>query len=90
MQTPMTLKEILLKELETVDDAVVAEAIAWVRARKAKEQPASGEPILRGAKLEDLLQFAGTWAGDDLEECLEMVYATRSRAIFNPKSDPFE
>jgi hypothetical protein len=95
----MTLKEILLQELETADDAFVAETIEWVRAAKQRAQesrqenasipPASGEPILRGSKLEDLIQFAGIWAGDDLEECLETVYATRSQATLNAESDPF-
>lgn len=31
----MTLKEILLQELETADDSVIAEIIDWVRSRKA-------------------------------------------------------
>ena len=29
---------------------------------------------------DDLLAFAGTWAGDDLEQCLEEVYASRTEA----------
>jgi hypothetical protein len=91
----MTLKELLLQELETSDDALIAEILAFVRSRKAPDplhspQPPSGEPIQRGAKLGDLLQFARTWVGDDLEECLETVYATRSQATFNLESDPFQ
>ncbi len=30
-------------------------------------------------KLEELLEFAGTWQGDDLAECLDLVYQSRSR-----------
>lgn len=45
-------------------------------------QPQHAEPILRGAKAGDLLQFAGTWEGDDLEDCLRLVYKTRSQAEF--------
>lgn len=91
----MTLKEILLQELETADDAVIAETIEWVRSRKASKQHQtpelpSGTPILRGAKLGDLLKFAGTWVGDDLEDCLETVYATRSQATFQLDADPFQ
>jgi hypothetical protein len=61
----MTLKELLLQELETSDDALIAEILVFVRSRKAPEplqnpQPPNGEPIQRGAKLGDLLQFAGT------------------------------
>ena len=26
-----------------------------------------------------LLKYAGTWQGDDLEECLRLVYETRGR-----------
>jgi hypothetical protein len=40
------------------------------------------EPILHGSKASDLLQFAGTWEGNDFEECLQMVYETRSKAEF--------
>jgi hypothetical protein len=91
----MTLKEILLQELETADEAVIAETIEWIRSRKAQQQPhpsqaSSGQPILRGAKLGDLLEFAGTWVGDDLEACLETVYATRSQATFDLDRAPFQ
>lgn len=87
----MTLKEILLQELENADDAVIAETIGWIRSRKAMQsstsQIPSGSPILREAKLGDLLQFAGSWVGDDFEECLEAVYATRSRATVDFDTD---
>ena len=36
-------------------------------------------PHLRESTVGDLLQFAGTWEGDDFEECLELVLATRSQ-----------
>jgi hypothetical protein len=29
-----------------------------------------------------ILKFAGTWQGNDLEECLEEVYRTRGETIF--------
>ncbi len=29
-----------------------------------------------------LLKFAGTWEGDDFEQCLEDVYKTRGEAKF--------
>jgi hypothetical protein len=48
-----------------------------------KQQPLRrAEPIRRGATAQDLLKFAGTWQGDDLEECLRLVYETRSKANF--------
>ncbi|MEC4887177.1 MAG: DUF2281 domain-containing protein [Scytonema sp. PMC 1070.18] len=43
-------------------------------------RPASGRSILR---------HAGTWEGDDFEECLQSVYATRGKAEFD-NDNPFE
>lgn len=40
------------------------------------------DPVLQGTKALDLLQFAGTWVGDDFEDCLHLVYETRSQAEF--------
>jgi hypothetical protein len=42
----------------------------------------SDEPILTGSTGADLLQFSGTWQGDDFEQCLQSVYETRSPAQF--------
>jgi hypothetical protein len=53
------------------------------------EEPAVSPPklpVFRPAKgpstARSLLQHAGTWEGDDLEQCLQLVYATRSKARF--------
>ncbi|MEH2236816.1 hypothetical protein [Nostoc sp.] len=50
--------------------------------QKTKPEIQEATPILRGSKAEDLLKFAGTWQGDDFEECLQLVYQTRSPAEF--------
>jgi hypothetical protein len=88
----MTLKETLLQELEAADDALITATIDWVRSHKhqAASPPASGAPIQRGSQLGDLLEFAGTWAGEDLADCLESVYATRSKSNFSTDTQPFE
>lgn len=31
---------------------------------------------------QSLLKYAGTWEGDDLEECLRLVYENRSEVAF--------
>ncbi len=51
---------------------------------ESNNQPEAHEaaPIIRGSKAEDLLKFAGTWQGDDFEECLQLVCKTRSQAEF--------
>ncbi|MEH2318090.1 hypothetical protein [Nostoc sp.] len=49
---------------------------------KTKPEIEEATPIIRGSKAEDLLKFAGAWQGDDFEECLQLVYETRSPAEF--------
>ncbi len=47
--------------------------------------PASPEqpPLFRPASTaSSLLKYAGTWAGDDLEECLQIVYDNRGPLEF--------
>ena len=39
-------------------------------------------PEERVSTAESLLKYAGTWVGDDLEECLRNVVETRSQAQF--------
>ena len=36
----------------------------------------------RRSSARSLLKYAGTWIGDDLEQCLEYIYATRAEAEF--------
>ncbi len=44
--------------------------------------PIDDQPTLTGSTVADLLPFAGTWQGDDFEECLQSVYDSRSPAEF--------
>ena len=39
-------------------------------------------PIKQGSKAVNLLKSAGTWQGNDLEECLQFVNETRSKTHF--------
>ena len=39
-------------------------------------------PAFRPSSGRSLLRHAGTWVGDDLEECLQDVYANRTKARF--------
>jgi hypothetical protein len=39
-------------------------------------------PEARPSTAASLLKHAGTWVGDDLEECLKDVYANRTQARF--------
>jgi hypothetical protein len=100
----MTIKELLLREIESSPDVVLAKTLDFLRFLKTESETKGvsldlstekddtslssttvvqeATPILRGSKTEDLLKFAGTWQGDDFEECLQLVYETRSQAEF--------
>ena len=88
----MTLKETVLCELETADEKLLEEVMRVIRSRKhnSSTPPTSSEPIRRGAKLGDLLEFAGTWAGEDLQDCVDTVYATRSQVTIFSNTTPFQ
>jgi hypothetical protein len=86
-ETTMDIKELLLQEIESSPDLLLAETLNFLRFLKTKPDPEpqstpESTPILRGSKAEDLLKFAGTWQGDDFEECLQLVYETRSQTEF--------
>ena len=102
----MNIKELLLQEIESSSDVLLAQTLDFLRFlktkprteeisldlstaknddtfnQKTKPEIQEATPILRGSKAEDLLKFAGTWQGDDFEECLQLVYETRSPAEF--------
>jgi hypothetical protein len=48
-----------------------------------KDAPASNPAIIwHGTTVGELIQFADSWVGDDLEECLQSVYDNRTQAKF--------
>jgi hypothetical protein len=102
----MNIKELLLQEIESSPEILLAQTLDFLRFlktkpkteeisldlstpkndntsnHKTKPEIEEATPILRGSKAEDLLKFAGTWQGDDFDECLQLVYQTRSPAEF--------
>lgn len=87
-----TVKEQLLAAIETTPEPILLQILDYLEYLKTQKKGSitkpdrvptqDGEPILRGSKAKDLLKFAGTWQGDDFEECLQLVYDTRSHAEF--------
>lgn len=58
-----------------------------VSKRQHKDQDNTKKPGVKECKstANDLLKYAGTWEGDDLEECLAEVYKTRGETRFYGK-----
>jgi hypothetical protein len=80
-----TIKEQLLIAIESAPEPILEQALDYLEYLKTRSHQAlipEGEPIRRGSKAKDLLEFAGTWHGKDAEECLQLVYETRSPADF--------
>jgi hypothetical protein len=97
----MTIKEELVQEIESTPEPLLEETLNYLRHLKATQphsetQPASQsvpkQPNVQestGQSLLDHLKTLGTWQGDDFEDCLASVYATRSKAKFDDLN-PFE
>jgi hypothetical protein len=74
----MTTKELLIQEIETLPPELLTEALDLIREIKTSHTgKQSSTNNLRGSTAEDLLEFAGTWSGDDIRECLQLVHDTR-------------
>ncbi|MEE3715706.1 DUF2281 domain-containing protein [Tumidithrix elongata RA019] len=72
-----------LKESDSLQDASRRESVPE-KAIANLDKPSTGASIL------EHLKKIGSWHGDDFEECLQMVYATRSKAKFDKHINPFE
>jgi hypothetical protein len=80
-----TRQKVLHEVAQLPDDQLmlVANFIEFLKSRRS-ESPSTqaaasldDQPILTGSTAADLLQFAGTWQGDDFEECLQSMYDAR-------------
>ncbi len=101
----MTSKELLIQEIETLPPELLIEALDVIRSIKLNSTKKVLEPnpltdsretfshqeqlTYRPASGRSILRHAGTWSGDDFEECLQSVYATRGKAKFDDEN-PFE
>ncbi|MEH1863339.1 MAG: DUF2281 domain-containing protein [Nostoc sp.] len=96
----MKIKEQLIKEIESALDALLTETFNFLRFLKTKETQVQPTQHLvesashttvhsTGSSLLEHLKTIGTWEGDDLEECLKLVIASRGQVEFN-EDNPFE
>jgi hypothetical protein len=72
-----------IEQLPSEQLALVLQFLESLPAKATIEQiPSSEEPALTGSTVADLLKFAGSWQGDDFEDCLQAVYDDRLPAEF--------
>lgn len=82
MTTTMTLDQVrnLVNQLSIRDRAqLVAELTPQIAAALDREPEAIAPPHGSPQAILKAMQHAGGWEGDDREELLELVYATRSQ-----------
>ena len=91
---PVSVKEQLRQEIEQTPDEILAIALEFLLFLKSRSSDSptikptaeeleqfsqtSGLPY-RPASGKSLLDYQGGWAGDDFEECLQLVYDSRSQ-----------
>lgn len=105
--TCMTIKKLLLQEIESSPDSLLEETLDFLRFLKNKQEsekkdtqhpqvksqetPTNSSQLpYRPASGRSILRHAGTWSGEDFQECLQLVYATRGKAKFDCDLNPFE
>ncbi len=81
----MTLTDLITSAQFVIDDqghktAVLLDLTTWTEIVTVLENLSAAEG--ERTSVDTLLTFAGTWVGDDLEESLEDVYASRFEAVF--------
>jgi hypothetical protein len=88
----VTIKEQLLQEIESTPDNLLMEILDFIRFLKTKPnlETEESQQSYRPASGRSILRYAGKWEGDDLEDCLQQVYATRGKAKFDRDLNPFE
>ena len=78
----MTEKELLLKEIESLPDSLLTEALEFMQKLKAKTNQNIDNNSSDYTAKTSLLKHAGKWVGDDFDECWDLVYASRGKAQF--------
>ncbi len=81
----MTVTDLITSAQFVIDDqghkrAVLLDFMVWEEIVAVLERLSEVEDARQSD--DDLLTFAGTWVGDDLEQRLEEVYASRTEAVF--------
>ena len=94
MASGRTIPEIL-KAYPYLEEADIYEALSYAawRVEEIDQQvltETQTPPSYRPASGRSILRHVGKWQGDDLEECLQMVYDSRGNTQFNKHINPFE
>ena len=77
-----------LSEINPDNLKIIAEFVQFI---KHKQKSISSQQInYRPSSGNSILRHQGKWVGDDLEDCLQLVYETRGKVTINNRINPFE
>lgn len=87
----LDLQEQITQELSTINPDNLKIIAEFVQFLKQKQQTNLSEPInYKPASGRSILRHGGKWEGDDLEDCLKLMYETRGKVTVNNRINPFE
>lgn len=70
------------EEIVTHSEELAGRRVRVIVLNDETEPKKHSTPLFRPASGRSLLRHAGTWAGDDFEECLQMVEENRGQIEF--------
>lgn len=79
-----------LSEISPDNLKIIAEFVEFIKGKQENIKPTQEATTYKPASGRSLLRHAGTWVGDDLEDCLQLVYETRGKVKINSRLNPFE
>jgi len=87
----LDLRQQISQELSTISPDNLRIIAEFVQFLKQKQQTNLSEPInYKPALGRSILRHGGKWEGDDLEDCLKLMYKTRGKVTVNNRINPFE
>lgn len=79
-----------LSEISSDNLKVIAEFVEFIKQKQEQTQGESDAILARSTSGNSILRHAGTWVGDDLETCLQLVSETRGKVKLDHRLNPFE
>ncbi len=86
-----SIRDQLRQEIEQTPDEMlmsVLDFLLFLKSRHSSSAIAQPQPTSTAASVLETLGKIGKWEGDDLEECLELVHATRGRFYIPTDDEP--
>ncbi len=82
-----SIRDQLRQEIEQTPDEMLAMVLEFLLFVKSRHTHPSLEVEKPPSTAASLLNYVGTWHGDDLEECLQLVHDTRGRFYIATDTD---